>query len=133
MHVMLAKPRVESGFLPTSVIKKSAVAVDQRILALMKNGLYCLAVQQRMKRRAVGILHAVIGPEGLRQAVELPLAVRFCLMLTGEAPVVRRVPVLACEDRITTGLAPCYQLVCDINGAVALRDRQRAAGAEIVL
>ena len=86
-----------------------------------------------MQRGAIAMLHAVIGPESLRQAIKLALGIGFRLMLTGKATMVGRMPVLACDDGVAARQAPVDQLICDINGAVAFGDGECAASAEIVL
>jgi hypothetical protein len=82
-----------------TVVEKGAVAVNGRIFAFMEHGGNILLFEQRMQRRAFAILHAVIRPERLRQAIKLALGIGFNLMLAGKAAVIRRVPVLAGNHR----------------------------------
>jgi hypothetical protein len=74
--------------------RKSAVAVNGRIFPFVEHGGNRLLFEQRMQR-AFAMLHAVIRPERLRQAVKLALGVGFDLVLAGKAAVIRRMPVLA--------------------------------------
>ena len=92
-----------------------------------------LLIQERMQLRAFRLLYAVIRPEGLRQPVEFTLGERRNVVLAGKAAVVRRVPVLACDNRLAAGFTPVNQRIRHINGAVTFRDGQRAARAEIIL
>ena len=122
-----------SSFLPVTVVKKSAVAVNDPVLPLMEHGVDRLLFEQRMQRCAFAVLYAVIRPEGLRQAVEFALGVGFHLVLAGEAAVIRRVPVLAGDDGLAARQAPVDKRISHLDGTVAFRNRQRAAGAKVVL
>lgn len=51
-------------------------------------------------------------------------------MLAGEAAMLRGMPVLAGQHRNLPGLAPVNKSVGDVDGAVAFRYSQRAAGAK---
>ncbi len=86
-----------------------------------------------MQRRAFAILHAVIRPERLPQAVKLALGIGLNLMLAGKAAVIRRVPVLAGNHRFASFQAPVDKPVGDVHRTVALRDGKCAAGAKIIL
>ncbi|SAS49287.1 Uncharacterised protein [Klebsiella variicola] len=99
----------------------------------MEHGVDRLLFEQRMQRRAFAVLYAVIRPEGLRQAVEFALGVGFHLVLAGEAAVIRRVPVLAGDDGLAARQAPVDKRISHLDGTVAFRNRQRAAGAKVVL
>ena len=115
------------------VIKKRAIAVDSRVFTFMEHRVDGFLVQERMQLRAFRLLYAVIRPEGLRQPVEFPRSERLDVVLAGKAAVVRRVPVLACDNRFTAGFAPVNQRVCHVNGTVTFGDGQRTARAEIIL
>ncbi len=69
---LTTQPAVQFGFLPVTVVKKSAVAVDDPVLPFVEHGGDRLLLEQRMQRRAFAVLHAVIRPESLRQAVQSP-------------------------------------------------------------
>ena len=116
-----------------SIVKKGAVAIDGRIFPFVKHRGNRLLLQQRMQRRTFAVLHAVIGPERLRQAIELSLGIRFDLMLAGEAAVVCRVPVLAGDNGFAAGETMVDKSVGDIYGAITFRYGKCAARSKIVL
>lgn len=116
-----------------TVVKESAIAVDAPVLPFVEHSGDRLLLEQRMQRRAFAVLHAVIRPESLRQAVQLALGVGFHLVLAGETAVIRRMPVLAGDDGLAARQAPVDKRIGYVDGTVAFRNRQRAAGAKVVL
>ena len=131
--LMVAQPRVQRRLLTMTVIKERAVAVDGWVFTFVEHRVDGLLVQQRMQLSAFRLLHAVIGPEGLRQPVQFALAVRLNVVLAGKAAVVCRMPVLTRHHRFTTSFTPLNQRIRDVYGAVAFRDGQRTARTEIIL
>jgi len=72
----------------------------------------------------------VIGPEDLRQAAELRHVTGFAaFVIRCEAAVIRGMPVLRRDDELEVLLHP----IGDRHDVVAMRDRQRAGGHEVVL
>ncbi len=116
-----------------TVVKESAIAVDDPVLPFVEHSGDRLLLEQRMQRRAFAVLHAVIRPESLRQAVQLALGVGFHLVLAGETAVIRRMPVLAGDDGLAARQAPVDKRIGYLDGTVAFRNRQRAAGTKVVL
>lgn len=68
---MVAQPRVQRRLLTMTVIKERAVAVDGWVFTFVEHRVDGLLVQQRMQLSALRLLHAVIGPEVLRQPVQI--------------------------------------------------------------
>lgn len=116
-----------------TVVKKSAVAVDDPVLPFVEHGGDRLLLEQGMQRRAFAVLNAVIRPESLRQAIQVAHGVGLHLVLAGEAAVIRRMPVLTGDDGLAARQAPVDKRIGYVDGAVAFGNRQRAAGAEVVL
>ncbi len=102
----MAQPLIQPGFLPMTVIKEGAVTVDVRVFPFLEDGVNGFAVQQRMQLCALSVLHTVIGPERLWQAIQLALGERLDLVLAGKATVIRRMPVLAGYHRFAAGFTP---------------------------
>lgn len=86
-----------------------------------------------MQLRAFRLLHAVIRPEGLCQAVKFTVREGLNAVLAGKTAVVSRVPVLACDNRLTPRFAPLNQRIRHVYGAVTFSDGQCAARTEIIL
>ncbi len=99
-NTVFEQPGVQRGCLTTTVIKKRTVTVDQRVLALGEGFRYRTLVQQRMQGRPFAVLHAMIGPERLRQTIQLSLTVGGDLMLAGKTTVISRMPVQTGNNRV---------------------------------
>src|ERR1043166_990006 len=69
-HAASAEVILESRRLPPAVVEEGAVAVDAGIRSLPHDLGDARAVEIAVQLRAVRALHAVVGPEDLREAVE---------------------------------------------------------------
>ena len=86
-----------------------------------------------MQGSTFAVLYAMIGPERLRQSIELSLAVGLDLMLAGKTTVISRVPVQTGNDRVAAYGTPVNQAVGDIDCAVTLWDREGTTGTKVIL
>lgn len=86
-----------------------------------------------MKIGTVAPLHAVHRPPHLRQALQLAEGADLRMGIHRKAAVIGGVPVLAGHDRLATRQTGSDRLIGNRDDGVARRDRQRAAGAKIVL
>lgn len=130
--ILTTQPAVQFGFLPVTVVKESAIAVDDPVLPFVEHSGDRLLLE-RMQRRAFAVLHAVIRPESLRASRPARPRCRVPLVLAGETAVlIRRMPV-----RLATmgspRASPVDKRIGYVDGTVAFRNRQRAAGAKVVL
>src|SRR5690349_15366781 len=113
-----------------AVVEEAAVAVDRGISALLKNLRDVRAIECRNELCAARVLHAVRRPEDLRQTIEVDhLADFLSRMIRGEAAMIFWMPILCRDDQLKLRL----ELIDDRNDPIALRNRQRPAGAEVIL
>ena len=120
----------QAGGFPMTIIKEAAVTVDLRFGAFLKYVGDLLHLQGRDECSADGILDAVDWPEDLREAVEsddftgLPAGMIGC-----KAAVVRRMPILGCDDEVEMRLQP----IDNRHDLASFIDGQCAAGNKVVL
>ncbi len=100
-NAMFQQPCIQCGCLTTTIIKKRTITVDQRVFALSERLRYRALVQQRMQGSPFAVLHTMIGPERLREAIQLPLTVRRDLVLAGKTTMISRMPVQTGDDGVT--------------------------------
>src|SRR5438445_10671588 len=90
-----------------AIIEETAITVDARIGALYKNLLYSRQVEVLDEGGTRCVLNAMDWPKHLRQSVELDdLAWFLAGMISGEAAVVGRMPILSGYDKIEVRLQP---------------------------
>ncbi len=88
-----------------AIVEKRAVAVQVWVSAFAEDGFHAVEVQARMQRCARRALHAVVGPQALRQALPRYLAKeRLAGMGTGKAAVPSRMPVLGSYHQVEARL-----------------------------
>src|SRR5438477_12079783 len=76
-HFRVFQIFAKTGPAAMSVVEESAVAVGPRIDAFLKNLRHLLQIELRMKLRALRSLHTVIGPQNLRDSVQIDDAARL--------------------------------------------------------
>ena len=120
------KPRVR----PVIVLIKRRIGIDLAMITLTQNELGMRdpkIIAQLRSRRA---LHAVVRPQDLRAVAKLNGFIGISVgMAGGKGKVPARMPVLG-ENHMRE---PLCQSIDERHDLVAARDRERAAGTEVVL
>lgn len=127
---LLLQPLAHARAGAMTIVKEAAVTVDARIHALLEHTMDMLDIECRSELSAVSVLHAVHGPEGLGEAIELSLLEGFSAwVVRGEAAVIHRVPVLRGDDEIELR----HEVIDDWEDLVTSGHGQSTAGHEVVL
>jgi hypothetical protein len=123
---VIAKP----GGVAMAVIEEAAVAVDCWIGSLDEDAVPAALIQILGESSSRGFLDAVDGPKDLREAVEIDAVAWLSSGMIGrEAAVIGGVPILSGHDDFETRLEKIH----DRDDQIALGNRQRAAGDEVIL
>ena len=120
----------KSGRRLVIVLEKRRVGIDSSAKTLAQNEFRRIPDKVRMKLRAIGALHAMVGPERLRSVIHIDRLERFAPVMAGcKAGMAFRMPILR-QDHMIGALD---QAVHQRNDLVHTFDRKPPAGAKIVL